>query len=323
MLENVIKKLFPIRDEKGQPCTFPTFGSQVFGEDGDNRALWQAGKGFYADHAKDTERLDGKDSVYFYKKFSNPRNLLDNSDFRNPVNQRGQTSYTTNGYTIDRWQIYNGGLYIGNGYIAVKEAFQLLELDMTKTYTLAAQNGDGIVTVTSNFNTAKSATIGNLTIAMSNLNGYAEVILTAASGYDVGGVVWVALYEGEYTADNLPPYIYKGYAAELAECQRYLRIIGAGGVNSNMHAGYAQAATTTVLNACITIGDMRLISPSYKVVGDCVIRKGTADTTVSITDMSVHHGIAYIQLSAANLTAGDMYALRFTNGGHLIISADL
>ena len=34
MLGNVIKKLFPIRDEKGRPCTFPTFASQVFFDDG-------------------------------------------------------------------------------------------------------------------------------------------------------------------------------------------------------------------------------------------------------------------------------------------------
>ena len=33
--------------------------------------------------------------------------------------------------------------------------------------------------------------------------------------------VWAALYEGEYTAANLPFYKPKGYAAELRECQRY------------------------------------------------------------------------------------------------------
>ena len=34
----------------------------------------------------------------------NTRNLLDNSDFRNPVNQRGQTTYNAKWqYTIDRW----------------------------------------------------------------------------------------------------------------------------------------------------------------------------------------------------------------------------
>lgn len=32
---------------------------------------------------------------------------------------------------------------------------------------------------------------------------------------------WAALYEGEYTADNLPPYVPKGYTVELMECMRY------------------------------------------------------------------------------------------------------
>lgn len=50
------------------------------------------------------ERLERAGSV------SNP-NLLDNWYFGNPVNQRGQTSYTGAGYGIDRWKIeaqYNG-----------------------------------------------------------------------------------------------------------------------------------------------------------------------------------------------------------------------
>ena len=36
------------------------------------------------------------------------RNLLHNWDFRNPVNQRGATSYTGISYFIDRWRIPNG-----------------------------------------------------------------------------------------------------------------------------------------------------------------------------------------------------------------------
>lgn len=35
-------------------------------------------------------------------------NLLDNGYFGNPVNQRGQTEYTGDGYTIDRWRIGTG-----------------------------------------------------------------------------------------------------------------------------------------------------------------------------------------------------------------------
>ena len=48
---------------------------------------------------------------------------------------------------------------------------------------------------------------------------YADGEVTITSG---GGVIkWSALYEGSYTAETLPPYVPKGYAAELAECQRY------------------------------------------------------------------------------------------------------
>ena len=41
-------------------------------------------------------------------------------------------------------------------------------------------------------------------------------------------VQWAALYEGSYTADTLPPYIPKGYGAELAECQRYFVALRSG-----------------------------------------------------------------------------------------------
>lgn len=48
-------------------------------------------------------------------------NLLDNWYFRKPVNQRGQTSYSTEwGYTIDRWQVAsNSTLTINNGSVSL------------------------------------------------------------------------------------------------------------------------------------------------------------------------------------------------------------
>ena len=48
-------------------------------------------------------------------------NLLDNWYFANPVNQRGQTSYSTEwGYTIDRWQIETeSSLTVNNGSISL------------------------------------------------------------------------------------------------------------------------------------------------------------------------------------------------------------
>lgn len=40
-------------------------------------------------------------------------------------------------------------------------------------------------------------------------------------GGGTANLYWAALYEGAYTEETLPPYVPKGYATELAECQRY------------------------------------------------------------------------------------------------------
>ena len=50
------------------------------------------------------------------------RNLLHNRDFRNPVNQQGQSSYTIAsplGYTVDKWLVDNRTITINDGYITV------------------------------------------------------------------------------------------------------------------------------------------------------------------------------------------------------------
>lgn len=53
-------------------------------------------------------------------------NLLINSDFRNPINQRGQTSYTADAtynkvYSVDRWAVtYRGKVTVNDGYITVE-----------------------------------------------------------------------------------------------------------------------------------------------------------------------------------------------------------
>jgi len=50
---------------------------------------------------------------------SNP-NLLDNWYFADPVNQRGQTEYTMDGYTIDRWKTSNIDVFLVDGAVNIK-----------------------------------------------------------------------------------------------------------------------------------------------------------------------------------------------------------
>ena len=168
-------------------------------------------------------------------------NLLDNSDFRNPVNQRGQTSYSTGGrYSIDRWiaSANVNTMTVNNGYITVTaksgyegSLYQKWERMAVfgKKLTLAAKvkNGDLIVvsgqypTVAPSSTTViATVTSGNVTLRIEAAAEYGVAVIAATPGSSID-LEWAALYEGEYTAETLPEYQPKGYGAELSECQRY------------------------------------------------------------------------------------------------------
>lgn len=168
-----------------------------------------------------------------------PVNLLDNSDFRNPVNQRGKTVYGIAGYSIDRWRIAHSNVAntvtVNSGYITLSTSttatgwiYQLFEantLTVGKTYTVAVWLLDG------------SVLVGHATIpAVGDVAVFGiHKTLSGRLSHDMLGLVvgengdyiisydikYVALYEGEYTVETLPEYHPKGYAHELLECQRY------------------------------------------------------------------------------------------------------
>lgn len=153
-------------------------------------------------------------------------NLLDNSWFVNPINQRGQTVYTGIGYTIDRWRTWGeGNITVGNGYISASQSLwqYVANIDASKTHTAAICLADGRKYVYSGIpNNGGMGEWGN-TIFCGVENG--GVFFRIEDNMD-DNIVWAALYEGAYTADTLPAYVYKGYAAELAECQRYYLHVG-------------------------------------------------------------------------------------------------
>ena len=168
------------------------------------------------------------------RKFSQPRNLLDNSDFRNPVNQRNFVSGSTveaNTYFIDRWKTWETaqtitidteGLYAPSG---IQQRICGLEYLVGKHLTCGIQFADGSLKVfdMTLTNDGGWSWLGgviedNLWCALMSLDvGEWGLIFTAMPSK----VRQIALYEGYYTADTLPEYQPKGYAAELAECQRY------------------------------------------------------------------------------------------------------
>lgn len=187
-----------------------------------------------AANSADSQKLGGKAPEYYVQ----PRNLLDNSDFRNPVNQRAITSADVSAWTyfIDRWKVEDDTLTIsvetdGIHLTASSRAWfaqwiQMSDNDVGKTFTLVYGLSDGSIIMASG--------------TMPGANEWSEFITGANDAAQIRSacfenrkitvginpksnlvIKWAALYEGSYTADTLPPYVPKGYAAELAECLRY------------------------------------------------------------------------------------------------------
>ena len=172
-------------------------------------------------------------------------NLLDNWYFANPVNQRGQTSYTGAGYCIDRWMISGAGakLTVGSGGVTLgttggnvwmqsylEDGDQLLGKTVTvslladgelyaATGTLpveAVTSNTGFVT-TGNvdvglYKTAK----GQVFVQIGNKSG-AGAPLTAVK-MELGSQQTLAHQEnGAWVLNEIP-----SYADQLSRCQRYL-----------------------------------------------------------------------------------------------------
>ena len=164
-----------------------------------------------------------------------PRNLADNPNFSNPINQRGIVSgqtITNWDYFIDRWGIRadSGTInFLDNAIEASATIGQPLDPEIFKTgetVTAAAEWADGTICV------------GTGTISRSNvysqfssetINGHNVFVSDEGNGVNVvfnisaGTIKWAALYRGSYTAKTLPPWVAPDPVIELTKCQTYFR----------------------------------------------------------------------------------------------------
>lgn len=184
------------------------------------------------------------------------RNLLDNSDFTNVINQRGEDIYSTTEtvnakYTIDRWQLVDtyatasdnsnmqvledGSVY----YVALSKRYGQFRQWMPnydkykgKTLTLAmychkAPTDTKLVLLINTTNAQEQVYLGNgINIVTMTIPYDASQVMVAVQNNSADVIAafypeWAALYEGEYTAETLPEYVPKGYAHEYLECCRY------------------------------------------------------------------------------------------------------
>lgn len=268
---------------------------------------------------------------------ASPYNLLDNSDFRNPVNQRGKSSYSLRawgGYFIDRWRagtvdttfsIHSGGYCSMTGEIYQTLPKEKVNTLIGKKVTIAAKV-NGTVCYRTGTVSLIGAWIQFCDFAVPGGRGY----LYADEKNDVHwglistetvSIQWVALYEGEYTTEALPEYRAKGYAAELAECQRYFYTIPSGYLN----IGYGSAIDKISVYFTVELPVTMRITPTFSMNAGKSFARGAAEQAdvafEEVTNMRANKVYMKFRNESGALTQYQTYMLRIESG--VSFSADL
>lgn len=294
-----------------------------------------------ASSAAELSQLKGEIAKY---NFGQPYNLLDNSDFVHPVAQAGVNgAHGATGYAVDRWNRTSGatvsqaadGLKIVSDKtswtagiqqrIEAKRFADVMTFAVRGVFPVACRLFVYIGSGTTNFGTAYfqgDAAERTLVLKLTKPDGLTgDEVVNVYISPDTGStgtaavIRWAALYEGEYTAETLPPYVPKGYAAELAECLRYYRKIKA---DNETFAGYAARG---VAYAFIPLQTMRIkpsLVPSgkfYYTLGDT---QRTTTATATAHSANVNRAIIKCAITETGILTGTI-----SPQGDIDISADL
>lgn len=269
---------------------------------------------------------------------SNP-NLLINSNFKNPINQRGQTTYIgsgTNQYTIDRWRIKgvatvltiltNGdGISLGKsdtltGYALLEQAVENSEILEGKVLTASTSVDGNIISCTvsagwtfpaEGMATLATARYENLDI---KIQLYSDKILTVY--IYIGGSIaqgttynlqWAKLELGSISTQYVP----RSTGEELLLCQRYYRTFPEF---FGTHTTFAYSGRNNQFSIMLT-PPMR-VTPTANFVNckmattssSSAIQNVTFNTTASTPDM------LYINAVTENTTPDAVFVVNAENG---------
>lgn len=273
-------------------------------------------------------------------------NLLDNSDFVHPIAQAGVNgAHGATGYAVDRWMRTSGATVsqAANGLkivsdktswtagiqqkIEAKRFADVMTLAVHGIFPVACRLWAYIGSGTVNFGDpgyfqgapAERTLVLKLT-KPSGLTG--DEVVNIYISPDTGStgtaaiVQWAALYEGEYTAETLPPYVPKGYAAELAECLRYYRKIKG---DTQTFAGYAASGNAY---ASIPLAQAMRIAPTVTGGGKFYYTLGSAQGTTTETATAHNANANRVVVKCAVSVTGICTGV-ITPQGDIDISADL
>ncbi len=267
-------------------------------------------------------------------------NLLDNWYFGNPVNQRGQTSYTGVGYTIDRWKTYAGGtIVLSDGHLILTEVvdfgqqLELYRVPVDSPVTFSALTDTGLVWSTHKFagdtNETWYENLGNgITLNMIyNWSGTGTVLVALqtqaanirAVGLELGSQQTIAHKEyGDWVLNEIPKF-----GDQLAECQRYFVRIGSNSAYRIVGTGTAYGNSNCGILVPLPV-EMRTIS-AVSIVGQLTLRNKAGSEVVcsGVALDIIGAATAYLNCTASGLTLGASYDAFLNPGSYLSFSADL
>lgn len=291
-------------------------------------------------------------------------NLLDNPYFVGggtgwgalPVNQRGQSAYTS-GYGIDRWTSISDLTLTADGITIVKTAnSSLLNQKLSRdafaqmagrTCTLSALDTDGrIYEVSFSVPTSGDYDSPNLPIGgtaiyvdliiQKSIYPYGMVRLVGASAEIGEGVSLAALKlelgEGQtlacQTGDGtwaLLPQPDGDYQTQLSRCQSYLLVLNRAKANwVNFGQGNAYSESRCFLTVPTPV-PLRA-TPTLAVSGELCLRNGADYPAVSsVTVYRLVENAVVLDVRGSGFTPGAQYDLMYADGagGSLVLSAEL
>lgn len=278
-------------------------------------------------------------------------NLLINTDFRNPVNQRGQDSYTGVGYGIDMWKVSDDTEAIvtvkpdcvnftSSEMLKYKRFAQLAELTLEagRTYTMSclcnvlSYSGDAYFRPSDKnggpigANISKRITKTGLQVLQTTFTPATDfenvrteflVMNTTVDTLSVDMYAWKLELGAFSTLANEVV----NYAAELRKCQRYLQVY-AGEVGSAIKSSEMGAGWVSVIPL---IEHMR-VAPSITTTTFLTIRNKDIYRNVSSYSYNVWKdstNILSLWLTLDNTMDADVADIFLASDGMLILSAEL
>lgn len=195
-----------------------------------------------------TELVGNREFTERLSYIGNP-NLLDNSNFTNPVNQRDGTSYSAStgnaAYAIDRWRIegatYNVATHTLSGTSYTNRACRMAQfIEMAQyglnigddmTFSIMANGTKHSATAKvldrdqySNFESVPSAySCDDFDIVLCTGLGKPSILSFTICAKKSLVLEWAKLEKGSVAT----PYVHKSYGAELSACQRYFYYLDA------------------------------------------------------------------------------------------------